>query len=260
MLALSAAAPGPEPSKIVWRWDQDPGVCTLRQEIAGTGNAVTINRRPTSADTTITLYDVADQVVVSSQKLEAAKIQLSSGETVSGAGYVRPGSKASRRTITIAVADPQFLSKFASTSSLSLSDPSFGHVSVPLRATPAAARALAACEDRKLRSWGISPALLNTLQRRPVPLTPLSSGLRDIYPDAALRLNAQGDLVLLLTVATDGSVQRCAAVEASVYREFYYAACDALKRSAKFQPALDSNGNPIAAPYLIPISFRTVDW
>jgi hypothetical protein len=275
---LLALAAGPENSQsnIVWRWASDPGECELRQGITGTATVLGISRIPTSDQTIVTIYDRSgnsDQTVVTihdrfgdrdaaRQNLGGVTVQLTTGARFSAAGYTAPGSNpaSSHRQITLVVGDPQFLSKFAGTSSLSIAHQNLGEVSFPVRAAAAAARALSRCEDRKLRQWGISPELLNTLQRRPIPLTPVSTWLRDdIYPHLGIQLGAKGYLVLLLAVAPDGSVQRCAAVEASVYREFYLAACDALKRSARFQPALDLHGEPIAAPYLIPVQFDIED-
>lgn len=69
---------------------------------------------------------------------------------------------------------------------------------------------------------------------------------QDDYPPAALREEKEGTSVISWTINTQGRVEGCRTVQSSGSSDLDDAACRALTRRARYTPAKDQNGNPIA--------------
>ncbi len=69
---------------------------------------------------------------------------------------------------------------------------------------------------------------------------------QDDYPPAALREEKEGTSVIAWTINTQGRVEGCRTVQSSGSSDLDDAACRALTRRARYTPAKDQNGNPIA--------------
>lgn len=85
------------------------------------------------------------------------------------------------------------------------------------------------------------------------PLTPRGAPgswvTNDDYPAAALRAEQQGLVRFRLSVDATGRVTDCTITGSSGSSLLDNTACSLLKRRARFNPAEDSNGNKIPAPY-----------
>lgn len=68
----------------------------------------------------------------------------------------------------------------------------------------------------------------------------------DDYPPAALREEKEGTSVISWTINTQGRVEGCRTVQSSGSSDLDDAACRALTRRARYSPAKDQDGNPIA--------------
>lgn len=77
----------------------------------------------------------------------------------------------------------------------------------------------------------------------------------DDYPAAALARNEQGRVGVELAIGDTGSVVACRISESSGHESLDQAACRALRSRARFAPARDANGTPIAATW-----HRNVVW
>jgi len=124
----------------------------------------------------------------------------------------------------------------------------------PVRVRPdviaAALKTQALCEDAVVKDWGYDPVVLRTLSKQPVPATsPQTWITNDDYPEEALRQHWSGTASLYLAVGPDGKVQRCAITQSSGQAVLDSAACATLSRRARFEPALDKDGEPVAAPW-----------
>lgn len=71
----------------------------------------------------------------------------------------------------------------------------------------------------------------------------------DDYPSSALREEAQGITATRLTVGPDGRVTNCEVTGSSGNSALDQAACRNLQRRARFEPALDRDGNPTTSVY-----------
>ncbi|WP_457354839.1 energy transducer TonB [Sphingomonas sp. UYP23] len=75
------------------------------------------------------------------------------------------------------------------------------------------------------------------------------------YPAAALERNEQGKVGVELAIGDTGRVVACRINESSGHESLDQAACRALRGRARFAPARDANGTPIAATW-----HRNVVW
>ncbi|MFM6854776.1 MAG: energy transducer TonB [Sphingopyxis sp.] len=71
----------------------------------------------------------------------------------------------------------------------------------------------------------------------------------DDYPSSALREEAAGTTATRLSVGADGRVTGCDVTGSSGNDALDQAACRNLQRRARFEPALDRDGNPTASNY-----------
>ena len=71
----------------------------------------------------------------------------------------------------------------------------------------------------------------------------------DDYPSSAIREEAEGTTGTRLGVGADGRVTSCEVTSSSGNAALDQAACRNLQRRARFEPALDRDGNPTASTY-----------
>lgn len=75
------------------------------------------------------------------------------------------------------------------------------------------------------------------------------------YPAGAMRRGEQGVTGFRVTVGADGRVRDCVVTRSSGSDELDRATCAKVSMRAKFAPASDSNGNPVAGSYA-----NTIRW
>jgi protein TonB len=78
----------------------------------------------------------------------------------------------------------------------------------------------------------------------------------DDYPSSAQEREEQGTVRVRLSIGTNGSVTGCSVVGSSGSRALDSATCRLLQSRAKFTPARDNQGNPIADSDTVSISWR----
>jgi len=69
--------------------------------------------------------------------------------------------------------------------------------------------------------------------------------IQDNYPSRALRNEEEGRVGVRVTIGTDGRVSNCSVTSSSGSSSLDEAACDGMRRYARYNPALDTAGNPI---------------
>lgn len=79
---------------------------------------------------------------------------------------------------------------------------------------------------------------------------------RDAYPAAARRAGAEGRVSVSVDVGEKGRVTACRVTASSGSEELDAATCRLASRNGRFRPALDANGQPVAATYAL----RNVRW
>ena len=74
----------------------------------------------------------------------------------------------------------------------------------------------------------------------------------DDYPVSAQRNGEEGTGQAQLTVGPNGRVTRCDIVRSSGFQSLDDATCSVLERRARFTPAFDGNGKPVASTVVTP--------
>ncbi len=108
--------------------------------------------------------------------------------------------------------------------------------------------ALRSCMDELVTSWGIDMDAHRALTRAVAPASSPGRWLtaRD-YPSQLLQKNMQGLVQFRLMVGTDGKPTGCHIQRSTRPEGFDKAVCNGLMRRAEFEPALGSDGTPVAS-------------
>ncbi|RIX27395.1 energy transducer TonB [Sphingomonas edaphi] len=77
------------------------------------------------------------------------------------------------------------------------------------------------------------------------------------YPDASARADEQGYVTIAFDIGADGRVSSCKVIRSSAYKRLDAIPCRLLLRRARFGPAKDINGVPVATKGHTSISFWT---
>jgi TonB family protein len=252
---MAAAVQASASNQPRWHWDPESTVCALQQEVSD-GRTFEISRTPANGQTSLSLTQPARNTIRQGDFRDGL-IQLDPGGNVAADVFDWVGvisHRDMRRTGAI-TDDQSFMSKFATANAIEFQHQKLGTIRIPILSAAAVVRALQECEDKKMRDWGIDPLIWRALRSPPTPLKPLSDRFSAIdYPPEALRFLVAGDALTRLEIDADGRVTRCRSINASKYKGFEYATCNVLK-GARFKPALNSNGEPVSAPYVLNVRF-----
>jgi len=116
--------------------------------------------------------------------------------------------------------------------------------------------ALRACTDDLVKQWGLDPKVRNTLSRAVKPLTPSQSWLKSRHYPWFESLRGQSSIVnFRLLVDEHGAPTDCEIQRSYSGENFDARTCELIMRNARFAPALDSSGTPVASFYI-----NTVSW
>lgn len=97
-----------------------------------------------------------------------------------------------------------------------------------------------------------------SLAKRAAPLGQSNWGrkIARSYPTRALNQGVEGQVRLSVVVGPDGRAQSCAITGTSGSPILDRAACDGMLRHARFEPALDDDGNPTQGSYATSIRYQ----
>lgn len=112
------------------------------------------------------------------------------------------------------------------------------------------------CMDGLLKHWGYDPLVLAAQTR---PVTPIGSPgdwvTTSDYPSKAVMGGYNGLIQFRLDLDATGKILGCHILARTNPDEFADAACRALTRRARFEPALDAAGKPMKSFYINSIRF-----
>ena len=105
------------------------------------------------------------------------------------------------------------------------------------------------CLDKLVTYWGIDAAAQRTLSRpaRPVGLANWARVIQANYPHAMLQAGKSGRVRVRLIVGIDGKPTSCHIQSVVQDISFGQTACSGMMKVARFEPALDAAGKPIAS-------------
>ncbi|GAB5348712.1 energy transducer TonB [Alteriqipengyuania sp. 357] len=106
------------------------------------------------------------------------------------------------------------------------------------------------CMESLVAEWGVDIAAHRELQRRATPKNNPGLWIRDVdYPRSATKAGRQGIVRFRLIIDERGMPASCAIDGATDPDDFSDLTCEKLMSRAEFEPALDSQGNPIRSYY-----------
>ncbi len=119
-----------------------------------------------------------------------------------------------------------------------------------------AAQVLNECTAQILRGWGLDPEQQYGLQTRAQPSDPakLANEMRKSYPRGAARGLRSGPLEVVALVDETGAATACKVVAISPWSDLDAATCAALVK-ARYTPARDAQGRPVASYWKTRVSF-----
>jgi hypothetical protein len=117
--------------------------------------------------------------------------------------------------------------------------------------------AMRTCLAELVTHWGLDPVAQGPLARgaTPVGIDNWSRRTLQNYPSDMLRAGKSGRVPVRLIVGKDGRPKSCHPA-GFAERSFLEAACSSLMRYARFQPALDGNGEPVTGTYVSTIVYQ----
>lgn len=116
--------------------------------------------------------------------------------------------------------------------------------------------AMRTCTQQLLTDWGIDVEAHKGLTRRATPTRNPGRWMSSSdYPTGLLRKGMQGLVQVRLSVGTDGKPTQCHIQKSTRPQGFDDAVCDALMRKARFDPALDKDGKPLASYWRTSVRF-----
>jgi hypothetical protein len=130
---------------------------------------------------------------------------------------------------------------------------------IPASEAMAALRAMDRCQTALFASWGIDPALYG--YGKPAPMAVVAPYLwftSDDYPPAAAKAHQQGRVMAALEIGSDGLVKACHVV-VSAGTALDETSCRILLVRARFKPAHDAAGKPIASWAIVPVRWAMHD-
>lgn len=117
--------------------------------------------------------------------------------------------------------------------------------------------AMRACTDELLDHWGIDVARHRQLSRPATPIGSPGSWLNSgDYPVAMLSKWLPGMVQFRLSVGADGVPTDCHVQRSTNDGGFDEAVCKGVMRRARFEPALDKDGQPLASWYVNSVLFQ----
>lgn len=257
LLLLVGASQSASDNQVDWRWERDTPVCSLRQVFSADGSTIQITRTAGSEGTSFRIggYErVLPSETFREEDLGSGAITLEPGEPIEA--HIWRTTDNGRRDISAGI-DSDISARFAKSNAVEISHDKIDKVRAPVRSAAAAAEALRSCEDSKLREWEIDPVAWHSLKAKPSPVRPLRELLTgDDYPATAVLNGVQGFVIARFEIAADGTVLECRAIRRNRSLHYKDRLCPKLKQRVRFKPALDANGNPVAAPYVMVIQFR----
>lgn len=119
-------------------------------------------------------------------------------------------------------------------------------VSLAIGSLEQAMTALRTCTDDLMEQWGIDPATYGSKLRPAAPENQSRWGRRIIerYPSNMVRRGENGIVDVLLIVGPDGRAERCVVTAATAHPDLQEHACNGMLEHARFEPALDQDGQP----------------
>lgn len=237
VLAPTGALPIPLEAKGPWTVAYEENMCLGLRRYGPLGETQVAFRPQPLSERMEVSYDVRRWPARLRFRGEA-DLRLSPADQRFVASYVSNG-----RNALILYTATEVLDRAQEGNLLSVATRPFGAVAVRLTNLDKLRAALADCRKVLLRHWGVDLDALAAVATPPRSVDPARWITADDYPRSAR--GKGGTSVILWTVGTDGGVSSCRTVGRSGVPELDEAACAAITRRGRFEPARDARGRAI---------------
>ncbi|MBX7494550.1 energy transducer TonB [Qipengyuania sp. 6B39] len=114
------------------------------------------------------------------------------------------------------------------------------------------------CMDDLVSTWGLDLAAQSRRVTAPKPknISQVAARIQKYYPSKAERWGIQADLSIRVMVDSEGRATECKITNITLAEDFDDRPCTEFMRIAEFEPARDSDGNPMASYYVNSILYR----
>jgi len=243
-------------SQFAWAWDAEAGTCGYRQHSSGR-NILRISSTPGSdRGMTISVEVPRKPSEDDWEPLQQVQLAFEPGGSGIASAHIFPGRDLKSRDIRVGLGEDG-RRRFRNAKAISISHPQIAPITVPVNSGPAVLDAMTRCEDVSMRKWGIDPLAWRSLQSPPEPAENPSSWITfNDLPVAAIRSRVGADLITRLQVDQNGRVVDCTVVEPRNARGFRENVCRVFRLRGKFAPARNTQGQPVAAPYMTVVRYK----
>jgi TonB family protein len=172
-------------------------------------------------------------------------------------GSVRVDAPTSdKRSVGDDARDPIPVDRIAAVKELTVGSPLRKPVRFGLGSMRAPFAALDKCVDDLVKGWGLDPVTQGTLQQRVLAKGDPSKWVTsEDYPASAQFKGAQGIVHFRLAIDETGKSTGCHIQQSTRPAEFDETVCRTIMQRARFTPALDKGGKPIASFYRSTVTF-----
>lgn len=250
--ALAVAPPEPAPLAPSGKWviSYEESMCVLSRRYGSGSEQVDLGFRPipTQAEMQLVLVTPAGR-----SRNHGGTATLMLDDVPAGqVSFASVTIDHPPRRVTTAIVAADLIGRMATASALTVKADAALVLAIPGAA--GAARALSACQDDLLRSWGLDPKALHGEVSHARLIGNIADWFGpDQYPDRAARENAQGRTVAGIIVDASGMASGCKIIESSGTAELDTTTCAIAMRRARFAPARDAGGRAIASWYILPV-------
>jgi TonB family protein len=259
-LLSSVAAPAasePTPLKPTSKWmvDYAENLCVLSRSFGSKEQPVILGFKPSPMAESIRLLLIVDSAQSVPSSGTGSVQSGNEGEPTGTYFASRYDADKSRRLIFMDV-NRADLKGVEQSELLKISAGKKFDLSFALGAAAAAFRSLNACEMDLLKSWGMSEAALASIVEPPKAEKNLAAYVSDSdYPSGAIASGQQGTSGFRLLIDVNGSVRECNIVEPSGSPLLDQVSCQVMLKRARYRPARDREGRPVAS-----LTFARITW
>lgn len=243
--ALAAAATGAHAQADQWGLDIQPGECTLNRSIS-TPAPVMVALRTVPGSNAYRLAILGKDLPGRPLSgMKAMTVQLDPAGTRFQHDGARVALDKTSGALVIKGLKPDFVTSFAQSASFGVTADSVSYGPYRYSQAAGAVKAFTTCQHDQLVEWGADPAQFAAGGKEPVDLKDRETWI----PRADLLRMPMGASMIedgfRVTIAADGRIDGCFAVNPKTSAEITRAACGPVISQRLFDPAKDAAGKPV---------------
>lgn len=246
-LGMPVAAKAPLRPTGKWSVEYADNLCLLSRAYGAADAPLSLGIRPWPLSDFVDIVLMQPNGSTSDVQTGNAKLVIGPSQAAISASYTSTVATKDRPRITTITVPRDTLARLAVATSVDIALSGKVPLSLDLPRIKTALGALSTCTDDLLRTWHIDPAEQSLMVTRPEAINGLAQWItNDDFPSDVLARKAQGSMMVVWLIDTDGKVKNCSVVTSSGEPTADIAACAAITKRGHYRPARDKDGGPIA--------------